>query len=365
MSMGLIGYTAQSISEVETDVNRYYYVFQGLATVESFRDFALTVYLEGEINPVFQLVNFILARLFPENPQVLPFFWVTITYFFAYLTYLVLTDISNSSERKRLAFVLLIVFAGVVYFARTTETFKQCSSVALFGYALARTMAGKGKNRGLIVVSILVHVSSIMLLPIYWSLKSHIIKKYLLVIFVICLLLSVVNYNEVLALLIKAIPVFPEVIVSKVTAYEEYEVSGSIRILSTFFVFGMMIGLLAWHFYKSGNDEEKPFLIMQVMALCILLINRGNAHSFMRYIYSYFPFVGLAYFRFTAFRDWKKNEYFALHLAFALFLIYSNISYMMYFTDPASNYANSYIGGSVSNLLSYNVMDYLTYKVKL
>ncbi|WP_177230470.1 EpsG family protein [Chitinophaga sp. CF118] len=363
LSVGLISYTTKSISQEETDINRYYFVYQSFANVGSFRDFVFAIFLEGEVNPLFQSINFLLAKTFPENPQMLPLFWVTITYYFSFITYYILLDICDIDEKRRMVFAVAIALVGVIYFGRTTESIKQCSSAAIFGYAVARAIMKKGKGSLFVVIAILVHISSIILLPIYWSVNSKFIRRHLKIIFIFCFLASFIDLNKFIALIVNNVPIFPAAITDKLLTYEDYNVPSSIRLLITFFIYAILIGLLAWHYYKKKNERDKTFLIVQVVAFCILLINKSNAHNFMRYIYSYFPFIGMAYLKFSGFNNWKKNEYMVLHFVFISFLIYSNISYLLYFTDAAGNYANSYLDNSVRNLFIYNVVDYLNYKV--
>jgi hypothetical protein len=363
ISIGLIAYTTKCISQEETDINRYYFLYQSFANVESLKDFAFAIFLEGDVNPLFQSINFLLAKTFPENPQMLPLFWVTITYYFSFITYYILLDIYKVNEKRRMVFAVAIALAGVIYFGRTTESIKQCSSAAIFGYAVARALMKKGKGSLFVVIAILVHISSVILLPIYWSVNSKFIRRHLVIIFIVCFFASFIALNSLIALIVNNVPIFPAAITDKLLAYEEYNVPSSIRLLITFVIYAILIGLLAWHNYKTKDERDRTFLIVQVIAFCILLANRGNSHNFMRYIYSYFPFIGMAYLKFSGLDSWKKNEYMVLHFVFISFLIYSNISYLLYFTDAGGNYANSYLDNSVSNLFIYNVVDYLNYKV--
>lgn len=362
-SFGLIAYTTKSIALIDTDVVRYGYIFDALTEVSTLQDWAISIYLEGDLNPGFQLINFALAKLFPSNSQVLFLFWVTVTYFFSLLMFHTIIDVNDKRERRKLALLLLLTLAGFVSFGRATDSIKQSAATAIFGYGIARELMKKGRVWLVMICAILVHMSALILLPIFLGMRSHWVRRYLVVIFLFCALLSFVNIVEVLGMVASVIPGIPEAISYKLTAYTDYESPASIRILMTFLVYVFMVLLVFLHYRKWRTYDEKTVLTMQVVALCVLLVNKGNPHNFMRYVYGYAPFIGLAFYSFISYKDWKKNEMIWVAVILAGYIVYANISYAMAFMDPATNYANSYVDNSLFNLLTYTASDYLNYRV--
>ena len=362
LSLGLIGYTAKSIGLHETDISRYSYLFESLTQIKSFNDFILIAVIEGGINPLFQGVNFLLAKAFPDTPQTLPFLWVTITYWFSFATYIVLTNFDKRTEKAQFILISLLVFTGIILFARTTESIKQCSSVAIMGYAIAKKIRGQ-KSRWPAVLSIGIHVSSVILLPIYWVIGKPFISRYKNILVSICILFSFIDIFKIFSLLPASI--IGGDLSERLIDYAGYGLEASKRIYIQFLGYILIVLLLAYYYKRKPDDNLRKSLDCHIMAICILLLNRANDHNFIRYIYGYFPFVGIAYFQLLKLKKWGMNEFIGLNVVFILFFVYSNVSYLASFTDSATDYANSYVNNSLSNLLTYNVSDYIKYRVVL
>jgi len=367
LSFGLVAYTTQSVGIKESDIARYYFSYSLITDIQATKIFLLSFLLYGNDNPLFFAITFLLTRLFPNNPQILPMFWVSVTYFFSFLT--IRECVLYFSPESRKTYILIIFFAciGIITFFTVTEILKQVASVSVFGYALMLKLTKKRGAAALLLVSVLIHFSSLLLLPVYYLCTKQKILRYLPFLFFISLVLSFFNFNEILVNIISLF-VKQGDLLNRLQYYQDIQRwTISFRFYAEFILYFLIIILLYWDYFiaktQKDKNQKRPFLVLHSIAFFILLINRGNVHNFIRYIMGYFPFYIMAMVQLFHIRI-VKNEKIALILFAACFYFYSNVKLLSAQTVRGGEYANSYMNNNVTGILSSNVVNFLNFRVK-
>ncbi|RBL93805.1 EpsG family protein [Chitinophaga flava] len=361
LTFGIIAYTAEYMDRggESTDITRYTAQFKTYSEVRSVGELFLTaVLMDGGIYVVFQLLTFFLSKLFPANPQVLPFFWVTISYFFLLLTVLELTrrDLYLYSKKILLVLILLLLF-GTTLFTMEVELLKQSSATAVAAYALVRKLNHKKAGGWFFALAFFLHTSVILFLPIFILFDKKIVKRYRLPIFLISLLLSCIDINSLLAILLGG--VFAE----KANFYASIENWQINKINYTLFIFyGILIAYSYLGMVKRTNvlkREDSCFNIC-FLSFCLLLIQMHTVHNFVRFSYLYSPFYVIAFYLLLITRKQSREKTVVVTLLFSFSLLV-NSAYLLATLNSA--YTNAYMNNSLLELVSANVYSFLNHRV--
>ena len=292
LSFGLLGYTTHSINSVDTDVMRYMEGYMELSRINSFSDFVTIGFLEGDYNFLFRLVNYLFALIFPTNAHILPFFWATFVYWISFLTILEFCkDKTLKIRRERIFVGFFCAIMAFIMFHQAVESIKQYSSVAVMGYAIVLKIMNRDvitkKIVALAIVSILIHFSSFLILPILLYYNSNFVKRYFWFIFFFSLSASFINVNEFFLSILGSIG--GDVgIIYKLGQYANYSgwTLGRLYILNLV-VYGLTFFVL---YYNRKNENLNSITYVHFLALCFLLINRSNTLNFVRYTICFYPF---------------------------------------------------------------------------
>ncbi len=364
ISFGLIAYTTQSIGERPSDITRYNFIYSYISTVDSVQSFLISFVIDGGNNVLFYLITFLMTRVFPNNPQVLPLFWVSVTYFFCFIT---IRQCARYFKLARQTYITLIFisFTGIITFYTTTEVIKQTASISIFMYALMLKLQRKKGALLILMVSVLVHFSSMLLAPIYFICNRYKVVRYLPAFLVVCIALSFFNFNVLLYNILSLFLGSKSDLLMRIQTYEDVETwTISIRFYALFAVYLLLVAILYWDYYITQNQHEKnnkkSLLIVHCFAACLLLINRGNVHNFIRYILGYFPFYIVLVAQLFNMRIAKFDKKLLLAFVFA-FYFFSNIK-MISAQTTSLDYGNSYMNNDIVKLFSSNVIQYLQYR---
>ena len=366
ISLALIGYTTKSVGVRDSDIARYSESYKSISALKDFKGYAVGFLLWGNDNPFFYSLTFSFTRLFPKNPQVLPLFWGTVTYFFSFLT--IRQCVHYFSPESRKSYILVMIFSciGIITFFTVFELLKQVSSVSVFGYAVMLKISKQKHAFKFLVLSILLHFSSLFLLPAYFFASSKKALRYMPILFVFAFALSFFNFNELLGRIVSLF-IHSGDLYNRIQHYTNYESwSLSLRYYADFAMYFLIIIFLYWDFFLEKDEalinKKRPFLIIHSIAFFILLINRNNVHNFIRYVTGYFPFYIMAVIYLFNVRI-ARNERVLLVLAVLSFYIYSNFKLLSVETVPGADYANSYMNNDVVKILSSNIVQFLQYRV--
>lgn len=371
LTFGLIAYTGQSIGSDETDIFRYHLLYRTMADIETMSAFLVYMALEGGSNPVFYVINFLFSRLFPDNAQVHVCFWITVTYFFTLKgAYLAMTTLGKPIPSAYVKWLIVISLIGIIPLFTVTEIIKQCSSIAILFYAVVRKMAG-GRGIWYLILSLLVHTSSLMFLPVYFLYNNRQVKKYFYFILLVSLFFTMVNFNVILTFVLGMVLPGSDLLMRAET-YQNIEVwSISLRHYATYFVFLLIVAILffdAWITRKRGISTSlaparwQVFMVL-FLSFVVLTINMGNVHNFVRYVYGLFPFYILGISAILK-SQLQKGQRYTIALLVVLFFSFSNFKLLSVQTSANVNYANSYFDNSWGNILTSNVYEFLKFRIK-
>jgi hypothetical protein len=369
LSFGLVAYTTKSVGVEETDIARYYNQYKIVAEVKGFSDFVLLFLIEDGTSLLFQLVTLGMSKVFPSNPQLLPLFWVTFSYFFTFLTIKEGTYFITGRYSKLYVVIVIIAALGIITFFTVTEIIKQVSSVSLFSYALMLKVNGK-RGAGLcLVLSVLIHLSSFFLVPVFVFFNRRKVFNYLPIISIVCLAVSFLNFNVVVAALYSAVIGADSGIKARLEYYKDIETwSISFRFLMIFLIYILQIALLYVDYFKETDlqlkGRKKSLVTLQTLAFLFLFINRSNVHNFIRYTFCFFPFYALAYLQLFYSRI-RKKELVVLLSFIGAFYIFSNIKLLTSQTIVGGQYDNSYMDNDIVQILFSNVYLFLKFKVNV
>lgn len=364
LSIGLIGYTTKSVGTSETDIARYYFSYEMIAQVHSVKDFALSFIIDGGNNIAFYIITYLMTRLFPENPQVMPLFWVSFTYFFTFLTIRKAASLLPGVTKKLYMAVIFFAIAGVITFFTVTEILKQVASVSLFTYALVKRIKKEKYASLILIISILVHFSSMLLLPVYFFSMRKQVMKYIPVLFIGAFILSFFNFNELLYFFVSKVFTQGDFL-DRVKYYENIDTwTISLRYYGVFAMYLLMLALFFWDYYKSQitTRDETSLLIVHSIAFLILLINRNNTHNFVRYLLGYFPFYIIAVMQMFTLRI-ARFDRIILSALIVGFYVYSNVKMLIDQTVIGGAYGNSYMNNNILDIATSSVIGFLHFRI--
>jgi len=371
LTYGLVAYTGQSIGADETDIARYQFYYTVIADIKTINAFLVFMAVDGGSNPVFYLINFLFSRIFPENSQVHILFWITVTYFFTILgANKALLLLGKPLPSKHSKILILLFLIGIIPFFTVTEIIKQCASVSIVFFAVIKRLLNERRSLTFFILALLVHTSSLMFLPVYFLYANRGCRKYLYIILIGCILFSFLNFNVVLTSILSLLP--GGALLATAKEYQNVEVwSISVRHYATFFMYVLLVLVVffdAWMTRRLAIKEEyskdrwNVFMVL-FLTLMVLLINRGNVHNFVRYVYGLFPFYIFIIIVILK-SQIKKNQKYGIAFIAICFFTFSNFKLLMVQTSTESNYANSYFDNSIGNLLTSNVYEFLSFRVK-
>lgn len=363
LSFGFLGYTTHSINSVDTDVMRYMEGYMDLSRVKSFSDFISIGFLEGDYNFLFRLINYSLTFIFPKNAHLLPFFWATFVYFVSFLTIIEMCKEKSTKIRKERIFVgFFCAIVAFIMFHQAVESIKQYSSVSVMGYAIMLKIVNKDKMTKkvliLAIVSILIHFSSFLLLPILLFYNANFVKRYFWLIFLFCLSVSFININQFFLNILGSIGGNVGIIY-KLGEYANYSAwtLGRLYILNLV-VYGLTFFVL--YYYRKSSDLNS-ITYVHFLALCFLLINRSNTLNFVRYTICFYPFwisIFLSLFKIKTDKLFQS----AIIICFFFFHLYSHIIYTGNAINMELNgYTNAFMDNSIFKILTTSVYGYANY----
>lgn len=359
LSFGLIAYTAVSVDRggEPTDITRYAAQFRTLAEIHTLKEFIFSAVLtDGGIYVVFQLTCLLLAKTFPTNPQVLPLFWVAFEYFFLQMAIYELSIYRKPWEKNTFLILAITLLFGTSLFTIQVELLKQSSATALAAYAIFRYMNGKKNNGWIFLISLLIHSSVLIFLPILLFGKKQFINRYYLLILGGAFCLSLIDINKAISL----IPVAG--LAERASFYADIEgwTINKINYALTF-LYTLMLLLVLYDSRRKNKDSTFDRLMFNtiIVSYSVLIAQFHSVHNFVRYTYLHSPFYIVTFFSvFTG--NMTKLSRLYIAICFILVLIFLNISYTWTYLN--STYTNSFMDNSLTRLFTSNVYVFLNYK---
>lgn len=356
LTFALLAYTQESIDD--TDISRYYYMFQMYDSVDLLN---ITYYdvLIDQTYFIFNPVSKFIVSLF-GNVQAFSFFWIFIIYYLYFLgceNYCRFRDI-RLSNRHLFLFIFISIF-GFILFTQVSETIKQAVAASVFFYGFSLKLLGrKTAFCVLTLLSFGIHSSVLLLFPVIFY--KYFNSKRAALLFLIALTMSFLN---VMQLLVNVLPDTGILLLlkDKASNYTETMWRGAsmlrydIMLLIAFF---MLIAL------KRSNGEylSSKAIFIPFIYFCLILANRHVIHNYVRFInlsYFMYAFLFIEYIntRRVLIKDFKA--YFELLLIVA-FLV-ANL-HMTYYRTIGGSYLSSYMDNSLLQIIGSSVFSYLSFE---
>jgi hypothetical protein len=357
VTIGLIAYTGQWIGRGEpTDLTRYTTQFQTFTEIKTAGQFFITaVIMDGGVYLVFEFFTLLLAKIFPQHPQVLPFFWVGTAYFFMLLGLIELAQYQKTFSKKVFVILVLICLFGTTFFTLEVELIKQSSSTGIASYAIFRKLNGKKHCWWIFITALFVHTSVIIFFPMMLLMRKRVVTKYHLLLIGAAVLISFVDLNKLLSIVGSGELAEKAAFYAKIDNWQITKIN-----YLMFFLFILFTLVCVWERSRNKQMDEyrRGVFNVCIMSFCFLVVQFSSIHNFVRYTYLYSPFYVLSFF-FLLISSMKKKEKLTVVVAYSTFMIFINFTYLMIYLN--SDYTNKYMDNSVVKLLTSNVYMFLKY----
>lgn len=346
LTFGLIAYTGypSPSNYQETDIARYYVQFEAFSQISTLIEFFI-VFLNygGILYSGFNIIVFILSQLFPDIPQTLPLFWITITYLFLSLFVIELT-----TNKKSLFFVLFcLLLFGTTFFIYEFELLKQSAATAMTAYALSRRVNQKKYSGIFFALSVIIHPSMLIFLLAFFFYKK-LTSYFSILLLGGAIILAIVDINSILGSIFE-----------KFSANADLYKIINVRPIIHYVILLLYTLIIVLIFIdKKGNKNCAPSLLNICFILyCIFLSQFGSIHNFGRYLYLYSPFYILSLYVLFLCHYNRKDRSFVIMLFSSVFVII-NLLFTVYTMN--SDYTNIFMNNSLYELLTSNVYSILT-----
>lgn len=377
LSMGLLAYTQDGSAGkmYDTDIERYYFTYN-LFSEMTFLEFYKTR-LYTTLNPLFDITNFILSKIFTSTPQVLSLFWISLSYFINFITIDLMTSFFGRNYRKKYLSFLIFTFIFIFsIFTFSADLIKQFSATSIFLLSLILKIKNR-KNISIVYLttSILIHTSVIILIPIYLF-YSYFNKMFTLknILFFLIVIFIISNLSLIANLLSNTNLLYFSLLGDKSELIAESEKIWNIHYLHMFllslFGFSVYYSSLALKkisqekYFSYSNDinnrEVKILYSVLIISLIILITNITNMHNFLRYLNTY----GILYVIPLLFSIYKNKNNFlnVFTLIYLMFFgFYSNYYLYMRSFAPNRPYGVSFMNNDIITLLTSNIVNILGY----
>ena len=297
LTFGVVAYTQDGHGGLlyETDIVRYYNYYYKISGY-TLNDF-VEIQLLSNPNIFFDVINFLLTRIFPDNAQVFSLFWITLIYFISSKALLKLLDLYELAINYKTKIILLLFgIFSLLSFSYILDLIKQSASIAIFFYCIVTRLEGR-KTQGyfLLLIAVLIHSSTLILVPIFFLIG----KKNKTGILIITIIFYGIFYflgdsylgGIILGLLDSqyTASVSENILkyndMNNVTGWKNIHVIQQIVIVFLFiFQFLLFIKLKKIDFH---NLKNKNLLIVSFFSFLILIATSGNTHTFLRFLNTY------------------------------------------------------------------------------
>lgn len=181
-------------------------------------------------------------------------------------------------EKFAISAVLLYIFMPTLYFMSFNIT-RQFFAVGLFFFALQYVGKSFPKYFLCVFIGALMHMSAILLLPIYWLLKIKISRHYLIPSIIIIMLLAAIALRSIAGMDVK----YSE----GASSDDTMTPSGMILLYNLFFI----PFILSKRIYYSISNRNRNLFLLFIITIDLSYFN----YLFYRLSYFFFPVVTLVF----------------------------------------------------------------------
>jgi len=353
LSFGLIAYTVDSAGFETSDVVRYRDIYKD-AIGQNIRDIST-------LNYIFNLINWFLANYISSNGQFMSLFWGSITMLFTLLASFKIIKYFFE-DNGDLYYILMLLCIIIIPFITITEMIKETVAFSIFMFAITKKISNEKNADYYFLISLLIHPVSIILISITYFFTNKYISKYIILILIISLFFSFVNYMDFMTPLTR-IPLFNILdLAEKINTYKDWsQWGGSKRYYIISGIVFLQVEVYIWQYYKQKNIKNE-LSILGILIVSVLLFNMANPHDLARLIFVFFPFQIII--TLLDIKSFNINFDKKIVIVFLFIFYISNNSIYTYKQLNSSESRQSYMNNNLSELLTSNFVDFIQYKVK-
>lgn len=355
LTFGLLAFTQTSISD--TDISRYYAMF-GPFMNSDLHSLSLSDSFVDNLYYVFNPVTIAIVAVF-KNVQYLSLFWVSIIYFFYFLSCSAYCKFRKIRlNPTHFTFFLLISILGFILFTQVTETIKQAAAISVFFYGFTAYLNNNRLKAAIFtVLSIGIHSSPLLLLPLFFY--RQIKRVWLITFFLICLIFSFVNIMEIV------VSVVPEVgilmlINEKVSQYLDPNASTASSLLRYDFLMVFLFSqYLVLKCFSSFRNVRAINIIL--IYICLVITNRFMVQNYCRFVNMSYVIYGFAFIEIICTRFSIKN-FRNLYLTILIIGYLITNLHMTYYRTIGGQYLSHYFDNNLLKIILSPVPMYLSFE---
>lgn len=275
---GLLAFSQKSLADMDTDCIRYYYAFEHF---ESISPLSIFEYLDftAILNFVFVPISAFVVSL-TGNVQVISLLWTSIVYLLTFMSARKLMRYYGCFTNRNFAKLVLSLTFCFIAFVQVSELLKQASAFAVFFYGFTLFMTGGSKIITVIatILSIGIHPTSIMLLPLFCYDK---IPTFLLLLLSI-IVIVVAQFVDIIGLLMGMLPGgnYTELIIDRFGGGASE--GGSVHYIVLQLLM-LVPTIFLWLTRKTREKSEQDAVNVILLYFLISSLNFGNLVAYLRF----------------------------------------------------------------------------------
>lgn len=354
MFWGILAFSQKSLAIEDTDCIRYYQnmeQYEYMDPIEAINSINIIELL----NYVFYPISITLVSV-TGNVQTISFLWTFLVYILTYTSIRRLLEYYNFYEHKKFTKIIFICTFCFMAFVQISELQKNSAAFAVFFYALTLYITKKNYLVviALVFVSIGLHSSTIMLLPLF--LYRYLNTKYAIIIGIIFFALS--TTTNVINLLMEILPSggYFDLLLDRFGSYGTGQTGTSHYIAIQLTM--LLSAIYLWLKNKKNNKELTNAVNIIFLYFIISNLNFYNLTAYLRFsIFSHWLFaLILIWFVQASVNNLKFRQ---VKNILVFFMLLMTIRWTLARTITG-NYCSSYMDNSITKIVFSTMNNYLS-----
>lgn len=353
MFWGLLAFTQKSLTVEDTDCIRYYSSFEYF---EGWNPISAICYLNliEILNYVFSPVSVFVTAL-TDNVQSISFLWTFLVYLLTFLSMRRLMKYYECYEQRIFAKLVLIMTFCFLVSVQVSELLKNSAAFAIFFYAFTLQITNSSRMVvwSLVLVSIGIHPSAIMLLPLFFYklVNTKIILAFAVIVFLLSLKINIVD------MLMSILPsgIYFDLLLERF----DYQNIGQTGTLHYIGIQMAMVGTASYLWFRSKNNETELLEVINIVILYFIvsIVNFYNLVAFLRFsIFSHWllGLITIWYLKKSYIPSYKRMMNLMI-----VFMLVMTLRWTHGRTMVRGGYCTSYMDNSITNIIFSTSYDYL------
>lgn len=350
---GLLAFTQKSLAVEDTDCIRYY---RSLEYFEGWNPMLAlcSLNLIEILNYVFSPVSVFVTAL-TDNVQSISFLWTFLVYLLTFLSMRRLMKYYECYEQRKFAKLVLIMTFCFLAFVQVSELLKNSAAFAVFFYAFTLQITNNSRMLvwALVLVSIGIHPSVIMLLPLFFYklINAKIALAFAVIVFLLSLTINIVD------MLMSFLPsgIYFDLLFERFGNQEIGE-TGTLHYIG---IQMAMVGTASYLWFRSKDHEIEKLEAVNIIILYFIVsvVNFYNLVAFLRFtIFSHWIFglITIWYLKKSYISSYKRMMNLMI-----FFMLFMTLRWTYGRTMVIGGYCSSYMNNSITNIIFSTSYDYI------